>query len=67
MAPVAVKWFNSTKTYEFVQPDNGGTDVCVEASAVERNQTSSQRRSEPQYRCDPGPQIGQMSADNRWS
>ncbi|MBS9479061.1 cold-shock protein [Ancylobacter radicis] len=41
MATGTVKWFNGQKGYGFIQPDNGGPDVFVHISAVERAGMSS--------------------------
>ena len=36
MAIGTVKWFNATKGYGFIQPEEGGSDVFVHISALEQ-------------------------------
>ena len=63
MAIGIVKWFNKGKGYGY-QPDNGGQDVFVHISAVEKagftNLTEGARVS---YEPKPG-RTGKMSAEN---
>ncbi|WP_029086517.1 cold-shock protein [Brevundimonas aveniformis] len=41
MAKGTVKWFNSVKGYGFIAPADGGKDVFVHATAVERSTLGS--------------------------
>jgi CspA family cold shock protein len=36
MATGTVKWFNATKGYGFIEPENGDKDVFLHISAIER-------------------------------
>ncbi len=36
MATGTVKWFNPTKGFGFIQPEEGGSDIFVHISALER-------------------------------
>jgi CspA family cold shock protein len=37
MATGTVKWFNATKGYGFIQPDDGGNDAFVHITALEQS------------------------------
>jgi cold shock protein len=41
-----VKWFNATKGFGFIQPDDGSKDIFVHISAVERSGTNDLREGQ---------------------
>ena len=64
MATGTVKWFNPTKGYGFIEPSDGGKDVFVHISAVERaGMTSLNEGQKISYEVVPG-QNGKSSAEN---
>ena len=46
MTTGTVKWFNATKGYGFIQPDDGAKDVFVHISAVEQAGLSNLREGQ---------------------
>ena len=65
MASGTVKWFNTTKGYGFIQPDDGGTDVFVHISAVERAGLRSLNDGQKvNYEIVQDKRSGKSSADN---
>ncbi|HET6619869.1 MAG TPA: cold-shock protein [Dongiaceae bacterium] len=60
-----VKWFNSQKGFGFIQPENGGKDVFVHISAVERAGMSSLSEGQKvSYEVVPDRKTGKSSAEN---
>ena len=63
MATGTVKWFNATKGFGFIQPDDGGTDVFVHISAVERSSLGSIHEGQKlSYELERDARNGKMSA-----
>ncbi|MDF1715776.1 MAG: cold-shock protein [Antarcticimicrobium sp.] len=59
-----VKWFNTTKGYGFIAPDDGGKDVFVHISAVERSGlTGLADNQKVAYELQDGRDGRQMAAD----
>jgi CspA family cold shock protein len=60
-----VKWFNATKGYGFIQPDDGGNDVFVHISAVERAGLGTLREGQKiSYEIVSDRRSGKSAADN---
>ncbi len=59
-----VKWFNPTKGFGFIQPDNGGKDVFVHISAVQRaGMESLEEGQRIEFQVKPG-RDGRTAADD---
>jgi CspA family cold shock protein len=65
MATGTVKWFNSQKGFGFIQPSDGGKDVFVHISAVERAGLSTLNEGQKvSYELVTDRQRGKTSAEN---
>jgi CspA family cold shock protein len=63
MSTGVVKWFNPTKGFGFIQPDEGGPDVFVHISAVERSSLGSLHEGQKiAYEVERDQRSGKMSA-----
>lgn len=64
MANGTVKWFNPQKGYGFIQPSDGGKDVFVHISAVQRAGLNDLREGEQvSYELATDRRTGKQSAD----
>ncbi len=64
MSTGTVKWFNPTKGYGFIEPDDGSKDVFVHISAVERSGIGNLREGQRlSFELERGQQ-GKVSAVN---
>lgn len=65
MTTGTVKWFNATKGFGFIQPDDGGKDAFVHISAVERAGLGTLNEGQKvQFELVSDKRSGKMSADN---
>ena len=65
MAIGTVKWFNAQKGFGFIQPDDGGKDVFVHISAVERSGIGNLREGQKvSFDIETDPRRGKSSAAN---
>ena len=65
MSTGTVKWFNATKGFGFIQPDEGGPDAFVHISAVERAGLAGLNEGQKvSYELVADRRTGKKSADN---
>ena len=65
MTTGTVKWFNGQKGFGFIQPDDGGNDVFVHISAVERAGLSHLNEGQKvSFEVKTDPKRGKSSAEN---
>jgi CspA family cold shock protein len=65
VATGTVKWFNATKGYGFIQPDDGAKDVFVHISAVEQAGLSNLREGQKvAYEVETDPKTRKSAAVN---
>jgi CspA family cold shock protein len=65
MSTGTVKWFNGQKGFGFIQPDEGGKDVFVHISAVERAGMSNLNEGQKiSYEVIADRRTGKSAADN---
>jgi cold shock protein len=65
MSTGTVKWYNDQKGYGFIAPDEGGKDVFVHATALERAGIQSLRDGQKvSYEIETDQRSGKQSAGN---
>ena len=65
MATGTVKWFNGQKGFGFIQPDEGGADVFVHISAVQRSGLNGlDENQKVSYEIVEDSRTGKSAADN---
>ncbi len=65
MSTGTVKWFNDQKGYGFIQPDDGGKDVFVHISAVQRSGLNGLMEGQKiSYELETDRRTGKQSAGN---
>jgi CspA family cold shock protein len=65
MATGTLKWFNMQKGFGFIQPDDGGQDVFLHISAVERSGIGNPQEGQKlSYELQRDPKKGRVAAAN---